>query len=382
MSKKEDPVSGSVVDPVSSSVVGSVVENPAIAGTRTNPLGGTKSPTTKPTKSPVGTRATGKFICDTCGKSFKTKSGLKGHCGAMKGRGEDHPFPDRYRSEGASPPRAPTPDVEDFEPEPLIPKGVDDEEDDVEPEPTELEMLNTILKDNGVKKRNAVLRSMSIGNRDPRDLIQLMYVLGDVGIHKGRRRAIIDTYAEWIDVEIPELVLEELGDHDDSDRSRSRRGRSQWRGTPWDRGHEEDGGTEPDAAGQMVDMAEAFTKIYRVMNPNVGRNPRGDSEVAELRREIRELTRMQMKDLKDENKYLRDEIEDMKKGGTTDARTDAINRAFDSADRYIGLLLQAGGSNQPPPTLPRVLGRGTVADILVEQGNSELVEEWSGERHD
>ena len=32
------------------------------------------------------------WVCDTCGKGFRTKTALKGHCS------HGHPFPDRYRA--------------------------------------------------------------------------------------------------------------------------------------------------------------------------------------------------------------------------------------------------------------------------------------------
>lgn len=335
---EEDPVSGVEV----------VSGNPAIAGTRTNPL------TNPPTKS------TGKWTCDTCGKSFKTKSGLKGHCGAMKSKGEDHPFPTRYTTEGTSPPGRRAKKLK-------VPKGeavkisvIEAEMDDVERDTlTEMKKQRTLAEEEA-KLLEAEIRRDRMGDR-----------MDDVTPwDRGRRR--------WERSGRRDGGTSNLDRDDFKQLGKLEAQVEQYKES------EETVGSQGETISDLMEQLETKDKLMfeqmRLENENRNRDKdRAHDKEMEMMRQMAEDRRSA------DNRYHELQIAslrtELKHDGKNDPLVEAVNRGMDSVDRYLGVLFSSG--SQPPPQLPRVVAPGLISvSEMVAKENPGMVEAWSGESHE
>ena len=326
-------------------------------------------PTSKPTsRDMLKPTSAAMLSCPYCGATtnakgepFKDIAALRGHC-----LGAHH----KALPEGVD-----APEKEDSIMEPMPDRWEEDDEEAAYPD--SLDTLNEILKEHGIKKRQAILRRMSFV--EPENLAEVQVALSDFGINTSRQRSIIQTYSDWLGIEIPNSVAGALQPPERTQRQRATRS---W---PRDYGSQAKRGGDFEEFGKLrlyEEMGDYYeTKRRMIENPaqNRGQDSAAQREIMQLRQELahkdKELEDVRQRDLfrdliREEVGPLKDQLNDMlSRGETLQQLMFAKTWTQDATNKF----LQFFDMDAAPPTRKRG-SPSSIGDILRDSGAGEYLE--------
>jgi len=311
------------------------------------------------------------WICDICGAEFSSYRSLARHYAGghhasvpaeIKAKVEE-------RKGKPSPPHKEIKEKEPIEQQLEVEKTVEEEELEGVRLPSELDFLDEVLRDYGIKRRKAVLRRLSL--TDPKDLRELTLCLEELGCNKSRIRAVVSTYARWLNLKIPRDIIERLKppleEPEESYYPRERGYSPRW----------EEGRGRGELLNPVAEAIKALSEWEKARNPPQYKNSETESlkeEVSALRQMIASVLDQQRRS---EIEELKKAIEELKKE-KSDALTVAVREAADIMKEYVGTIKEIVASphhlSRPTP-VEKVGGGSNIADMLPSEYVEDIEEE-------
>lgn len=305
--------------------------------------------------------------CPSCGathnksgKDFLKFSQVRGHWQGMKDEKHEGAFPytkedlglledNKTEESRASPPRRVKAELH---------------QEPVEPLPDELEHLETLLKEHGIKRRAVVLRSMSL--RDPASIQELVWALDDVGVAKSRQRRIVTDYSKWLGVRVPEAVIDALSPKEEYE-SPDRFGRRPY--VPEETYEDPRKAVLADMElSELIEIKKNKIKaeIREIENPRSRYG--GDQRVENLTAEVKRLASAlaDEKEKRNEDRFTR--LEDLIKKSAENRSSDlqtVTTAVKDMAKSYFAFL--SGITDEPPKRERLFQGKSDVTSLVPEE---------------